>query len=114
MEALSKKRESCEKNRAGFKSSAGTESMTDSSAESRESSSSRSSSETSSEEVKRKGPNLLGWPIRKAELCKSSAALADLGAAEQKENVDDLKYKDLAAKIAGWVMFFMICGLLGC
>lgn len=102
MEALSKKRESCEKNRAGFKSSAGTESMTDSSAESRESSSSRSSYETSSEEVKRKGPNLLGWPIRKAELCKTSA---DLGAAEEKENVDDLKYKDLAAKIAGGLCF---------
>ncbi|KAM5556556.1 rop guanine nucleotide exchange factor 5 [Rosa sericea] len=103
MEALSKKRESFEKKRSGFKSSAGTESLTDSSAESRESSSSRSSSETSSEEVKRKGPNspsLLGWPIRKAELCKSSTALADLDEAEEKEHVDDSKYKDLAAKIA--------------
>ncbi|XP_050385069.1 rop guanine nucleotide exchange factor 5-like isoform X2 [Argentina anserina] len=100
MEALPKKRESCEK-RTGFKSSAGTESLTDSSAESRESSSSsRSSSENSSDEVKRKGPNLLGWPIRKAELCRSSAALADLGEAKEKENVDDSKCKDLAAKIA--------------
>ncbi|KAK9913650.1 hypothetical protein M0R45_037460 [Rubus argutus] len=107
METLVKKRENFEKKRAGlFKSSAengaGTESLTDSSAESRESNSSRSSSETSSGEVKRKGPKspaLLGWPIRKAELCKGSAAVADSGEAEHKD-ADDSKYKDLASKIA--------------
>lgn len=105
MEALVKKRENFEKKRAG------TESLTDSSAESRESNSSRSSSETSSGEVKRKGPKspaLLGWPIRKAELCKGSAAMADSGEPEHKD-ADDSKYKDLATKIAGQIWFSPIC-----
>ncbi|KAI5346501.1 hypothetical protein PRUPE_2G243000 [Prunus persica] len=107
MEALVKKRENLQKKRTGFVKSladngAGSESLTDSSGESRESSSSRSSSETSTEEVKRKGPSsppLLGWPIRKAELCKNSVA-ADVGEAEQKAHADDSKFKDLASKIA--------------
>ncbi|KAM1020110.1 hypothetical protein ACFX13_042145 [Malus domestica] len=110
MESLTRKRENMQKKRTGFvKSSAnnvggGSESLTDSSGgDSRETSStSRSSPETSGEEVKRKGPSssppLLGWPIRKAELCKNS--VADLGEAERKAPVDDCNYKDLASKIA--------------
>ncbi|KAG7999017.1 hypothetical protein I3843_01G284700 [Carya illinoinensis] len=63
------------------------ESHTDSSTESRESSgSSRSSSETTSGEVKAKGsssPPPLGWPIRKAQVSKSS--VSDIGQSEQKQ-----------------------------
>ncbi|KAM1819789.1 hypothetical protein TB1_001431 [Malus domestica] len=109
MESLTRKRENLQKKRTGsVKSSAdngggGSESLTDSSGgDSRETSStSRSSSETSGEELKRKersSPPLLGWPIRKAELCKNSAA--DLEEAERKSPVDERKYKDLASKVA--------------
>lgn len=120
MESLTRKRENLQKKRTGFvKSSAnnvggGSESLTDSSGGgSRETSStSRSSPETSGEEVKRKGPSSspspLGWPIRKAELCKNS--VADLGEAERKAPVDDCNYRDLASKIAGQILIF--CDLL--
>lgn len=114
-----KKSDNLQKKRTGFvKSSAdnaggggGSESLTDSSSadstkESSSSSSSRSSSETSGQEVKRKAPSasppMLGWPIRKAELSKNTAAAADVAEAAQKTHVaDDAKFKDFASKIAG-------------
>uniref|UniRef100_A0A2N9J8L5 PRONE domain-containing protein n=1 Tax=Fagus sylvatica TaxID=28930 RepID=A0A2N9J8L5_FAGSY len=68
METLAKKNENSQKRKDWSRSSG-------SSTESRESSCCRSSSETSSEEVKAKGsssPPLLGWPIHKAQVSKSS------------------------------------------
>lgn len=106
MEALVKKRENFQKRKNGFEFLGGngvaTESLTDSSAESRESSSSGSSSEVSTEDTKPKesgSQSLLGWPIRKAELCKSSSA--DVGEDEQKTHVDDSKFSKADSKNSG-------------
>ncbi|KAM0971700.1 hypothetical protein FF1_019605 [Malus domestica] len=84
MKSLTRKKENLQKKRIrSVKSSAdngggGSESLTDSrGGDSRETSStSRSSFETPGEELKIKkpfSPLLLGWPIRKVELCKNLA-----------------------------------------
>lgn len=105
METLEKKSGSLQKRKEGSGSfggnGVGAESHTDSSTESRESSSScRSCGETSSEEVKAKGsssPPPLGWPIRKAQVSKSS--VSDVVLAEQKKNhLDDPKSKKTDSK----------------
>ncbi|KAM1206725.1 hypothetical protein EV1_007442 [Malus domestica] len=85
MKSLTRKMENLQKKRTGSVKSlannggGGSESLTDSSSgDSRETSNtSQSSSETPDEELKRKkrsSPSMLGWPIRKAELCKNSTA----------------------------------------
>ncbi|XP_015877245.3 rop guanine nucleotide exchange factor 5 [Ziziphus jujuba] len=105
MEALVKKRESLQKRKSGFEVLGGngvvTESLTDSSAESRQSSSSGLSSDLSAEDSNAKAKasaSPLGWPIRKAELCKSSAA--KVGENEQKTHVDDSKFINMDSKIS--------------
>ncbi|KAE7996696.1 hypothetical protein FH972_001396 [Carpinus fangiana] len=106
METLVKKGGNLQKRKDGSGSFGGNgvraESHTDSSTESRESSGScRSSTETSSEEVKAKGtssPTPLGWPIRKAQVSKSSA-VSDVVQAEQKQtHLADSKLKKMCSK----------------
>jgi hypothetical protein len=96
METLAKKNENSQKRKDWSRSSG-------SSTESRESSCCRSSSETSSEEVKAKGsssPPLLGWPIHKAQVSKSS--VPDVGEAEKKEpHLEDSKFKKISSKNSG-------------
>lgn len=106
MEALVKKKENFPKRKNGFEFLGGngvpTESLSCSSAESRESSSSGSSSEVSTEDAKPKGSgsqSLLGWPIRKAELSKSSST--DVGEDEVKSHVDESKFSNTDSKNSG-------------
>lgn len=88
-----------EKGKDGFESSdasgVGTESVTDSS------SSSRSSSDFQRDEVRAKepsSPTLLGWPIRKAEVRKSS--VSDVSEDETKSHLNDSKVKQLGSKVS--------------
>ena len=107
MEALVKKKENFQKKKNGFQvlngnNKATTESRTDSSAESGEASSSRSSTEVSTEDVKAKGsssPPHLGWPIRRADVGKSSAA--ETSEDGKKAQVNDSKIHDSGSKISG-------------
>lgn len=119
METLVKKGGNLQKRKDGSGSFGGNgvraESHTDSSTESRESSGScRSSTETSSEEVKAKGtssPTPLGWPIRKAQVSKSSA-VSDVVQAEQKQtHLADSKLKKMCSKNSGllYVWFLRNC-----
>lgn len=112
MEALDTKRENLQKRKNGFEFLSGngvaTESLVDSSVESRQSSSSGSSSELSSEDANAKAKSSvspLGWPIRKAELCKSSAA--KVGEDEQNTHADDSKFSNMDSKISGSLLSFL-------
>ncbi|KAM7491970.1 hypothetical protein LguiA_034891 [Lonicera macranthoides] len=79
----------------------GAQSVTSSVSEYRESStgSSRSSSDTFSDEAKAKecsSPAPLGWPIRKAQMLKSS--ISDVSGGERKTHLDESKLKKLGSK----------------
>ncbi|RVW97531.1 hypothetical protein CK203_058499 [Vitis vinifera] len=100
MESSVKNSGGFEKGKDGFESSdasgVGTESVTDSS------SSSRSSSDFQRDEVRAKEPSspaLLGWPIRKAEVRKSSVLMS----VKMKRNphLNDSKVKQLGSKVSG-------------
>ncbi|XP_022134458.1 rop guanine nucleotide exchange factor 5 [Momordica charantia] len=103
MEASVKRSENAPKISGSFGSNGvGTESsLTESSAASGESSSSRSSSDTSGDDVKAgecSSPPQLGWPIRKAQLCKSSNS--KVREVEQKPNSSDSKLSKTAPKVS--------------
>lgn len=102
MEA-SVKRSNARKFGASFGSNGvGTECFTESSAVSGESSSSRSSSDNSADDLKATGcssPPQLGWPIRKAQLCKSSNSKAR--EVEQKPKSSDSKLNKTVPKVSG-------------
>ncbi|GLT93023.1 hypothetical protein SLE2022_108300 [Rubroshorea leprosula] len=91
------------KKRDGFEFCNGTESVSElSTTESRQSSSSGSSSGTFSEKVKTMGsssPPLLGWPIRRATVSKSSV-LSDGNGEEDKTKYEDSKFKKLGSKVS--------------
>lgn len=111
MEALVKKKESLQKRKDGFEilgannnnNNKTESSVTESSTESGETSSGRSSSDVSTEDVKAKGssssPPRLGWPIRRADVRKSSVP-ADDSEDEKKSLVNDSKFTDLSSKIS--------------
>lgn len=100
MESSAKNSGGFEKGKDGFESSdasgVGTESVTDSS------SSGRSSSDFTRDEVRGKEPTspaLLGWPIRKAEVRKSS--VSDVSQDETKSHLNDSEVKQLDSKVSG-------------
>ncbi|GLT43794.1 hypothetical protein SLA2020_177250 [Shorea laevis] len=92
------------KKRYGSEFCNGTESASElSTTESRQSSSSGSSSGTFTEKVKTMGssspPPLLGWPIRRATVSKSSV-LSDGSGQEDKTKYEDSKFKKLGSKVS--------------
>ncbi|CAK9326226.1 unnamed protein product [Citrullus colocynthis] len=102
MEASVKTTENERKIGASFGSNgAPTESFTESSAVSGESRSSRSSSDNSADDLKAvecSSPPQLGWPIRKAQLCKSSNSR--VREVEQKPNSNDSKLNKTVTKVS--------------